>query len=113
MVYTDKTHLIADTLEELHSFAANIGMKAEWFQNHKRHPHYDIWGAMLKNALNSGAVVISSKDLVQKANKLNCSLSTVIQRSEQSFCHNCHTFHCNTDYAGYCCQSCYDGIEAK
>lgn len=77
MVYTDKIHLIADTLEELHSFAANIGMKAEWFQNHKRHPHYDIWGTMLKKALSSGAVVISSKDLVQKANKLNCSLSAV------------------------------------
>jgi len=79
MVYTDRIHLIADTLEELHSFAANIGMKAKWFQNHKLHPHYDIWGTMLKKALSSGAVVISSKDLVQKANKLNCSLSAVIK----------------------------------
>ena len=75
MVYTDKIHLVADTLEELHNFATNIGLKKEWFQEHPKHPHYDIWGIMLKKAISSGAVVISSKDLVQKANKLNCSLS--------------------------------------
>lgn len=74
MVYTDKIHLVADTLEELHIFAANIGLKKEWFQHHKKHPHYDIWGTLLKKALESDVMVISSKDLVQKANKLCCDI---------------------------------------
>ena len=64
MVYTDKIHLVADTLEELHSFAANIGLKINWFQNHPNHPHYDIWGVVLKKAMSNGAIVISSKELI-------------------------------------------------
>ena len=42
-VYTDGTHLIADSLDELHAFAAKIGLKRYWFQDAKKlHPHYDI-----------------------------------------------------------------------
>ena len=37
----------------------------------------------------------------------------VIRRSGQLFCRNCHTFHNNKKFDGYCCKSCWDGIEAK
>lgn len=70
MVYTDNIHLIADTLDELHEFAKAIGLKKEWFQPHKRHPHYDIWGVMLSNAINNGAVVLSQRELCQTTIKL-------------------------------------------
>jgi hypothetical protein len=35
-------HLYADTLEELHAFAARLGMKRAWFQDRGRLPHYDL-----------------------------------------------------------------------
>ena len=62
MIYTDGTHLVADTLTELHKFARIIGMKREWFQS-GRLPHYDIWGSMklraLRNCPKCGAVTFT------------------------------------------------------
>lgn len=43
MIYTDKIHLVADTLNELHDFCVNEGIKRCWFEGVNRgHPHYDI-----------------------------------------------------------------------
>ena len=35
-------HMVADTLEELHTMAATIGLSRGWFQDKKRLPHYDL-----------------------------------------------------------------------
>ena len=37
-------HLFTDSddIEDLHAFAARLGMKREWFQPHKVAPHYDF-----------------------------------------------------------------------
>jgi hypothetical protein len=75
MVYTDKIHLVADSLEELHRFAGRIGLKRAWFQNHSRHPHYDVWGSRLKSAIENGAMVVGSKEIVRVSHKLNGDLS--------------------------------------
>jgi hypothetical protein len=32
--------MLADTLEELHAMAEEIGLKRAWFQAHPLHPHY-------------------------------------------------------------------------
>lgn len=48
-------HLFADTLEELHQLAAAIGMKPQWFQNHRRLPHYDLTASKREMALKFGA----------------------------------------------------------
>lgn len=48
MIYFDGVHLVADTLNELHSFAEYIGLKRCWFQTALRHPHYDVTGAANK-----------------------------------------------------------------
>jgi len=66
MVYTDKVHLIADTLEELHRFARKIGMKAEWFQD-TRIPHYDLLKGKSKVAIAKGAKVVTSRDIIRLA----------------------------------------------
>lgn len=43
MIYTDKIHLVADTLEELHNFAKTVGLKRRYFEGvRKGHPHYDL-----------------------------------------------------------------------
>ena len=77
MVYTDKIHLVADSLEELHDFATHIGLKRDWFQNHSRHPHYDLWGSRLKSALNRGAVVVNSKEIVRISRRMNGGLPEI------------------------------------
>lgn len=64
MVYTDGKHLVADTVEELHEFATQMGLKREWFQDHPKHPHYDLFGKMVLKVRTLGAFKISSKDIV-------------------------------------------------
>jgi len=70
MIYTDGVHLIADDINELHSFAQTIGLKLNWFQNH-RIPHYDIWGSKLTKALRAGAKIITTKELINIVRKSN------------------------------------------
>lgn len=65
MIYTDRVHLIADELQELHWFAESIGMKRSWFQDHPKHPHYDIFGRNVTKAIRHGAKVVSSKKLIE------------------------------------------------
>jgi hypothetical protein len=68
MIYTDGLHLVTDSrdLEELHQFAELIGLKRRWFQDHKRHPHYDtLSGSVKKRAAEAGAKRVTSKEIVQ------------------------------------------------
>jgi Protein of unknown function (DUF4031) len=53
--------MTADTLEELHTLAAKIGMKRRWFQN-GRVPHYDLTPARREAALAAGAVFVSARE---------------------------------------------------
>ena len=68
MILTDRAgHLVSDTsLEELHMFAARIGLRRSWFQGlRNKHPHYDLTTDRKKRrAIEEGAVVVSSKELV-------------------------------------------------
>lgn len=43
-LYFDGVHLMAETVVELHFAARWLRLKHEWFQDHPRHPHYDVWG---------------------------------------------------------------------
>lgn len=64
MVYTDGVHLIADSWDELHKFAQSIGLKREWFQQHPRHPHYDIITASkMRRAIKAGAIKMRSIEM--------------------------------------------------
>lgn len=53
------SHLTADAVDELHAFAHLIGLRREWFQDHPRHPHYDVSASKRKLALRSGALPVS------------------------------------------------------
>ena len=68
MILTDGTHLISDkSVEELHTFASNLGLKCLWFQNHRSHPHYDLTTRRMSNkAILHGAVLVSSVEIVKK-----------------------------------------------
>jgi len=72
MVYTDKVHLVADSLEELHNFAISIGLKRHFFEGVKKgHPHYDLTNKIiLDKALSAGASIVSSKEIVKTSHTL-------------------------------------------
>lgn len=65
MVFTDRQHLMADSIEELHCFASIIGLNIKWYQN-RRIPHYDIRGIMLRRALKNRAAVMTTKEMIQR-----------------------------------------------
>lgn len=63
-------HMVSDTsLSELHAFAARLGLKRAWFQNHQRVPHYDLVASMRVKALAAGAVAVTGQDLVRRATR--------------------------------------------
>lgn len=64
-------HLVSDTsLAELHEFAAALGLRREWFQEGKSIPHYDVTGPAYELALARGALLVSSREIVRRAVRL-------------------------------------------
>lgn len=49
-------HMYADTLKELHAMATSIGLKREWFQDHKSMAHYDLVESRRIAAIQFGAI---------------------------------------------------------
>lgn len=78
-VYVDKAenpfgrmkmcHMVADTLDELHTMANSLGLRRDWFQVDSTLPHYDICKAKRQRAIDLGAVVIDRRDLVAMIRK--------------------------------------------
>jgi hypothetical protein len=60
------SHLVADSDDELHRFAAGLGMKREWFQHRPNRPHqahYDLPERARAEALALGAVPVTWRQL--------------------------------------------------
>lgn len=71
MIYHDGIHMVADSLEELHSFAQSVGIKRCWFEGTKKgHPHYDVVGWRLEAAVNGGATKIGKKELLALSKRM-------------------------------------------
>lgn len=65
----ESCHLIADTVEELHDFAARLGMRRSWFQA-RSFPHYDLTERRRTKALELGARSLGRADFVAKLREL-------------------------------------------
>jgi hypothetical protein len=65
-------HLIADTLDELHTMARRIGMKRTWFQSAPpaSHPHYDLVESRRKHAVELGAIELDRARFVEKLRQI-------------------------------------------
>lgn len=63
-------HLVADTVAELHAFAASIGVKPHFFHKSASYLHYDITEAQRTGAIAAGAKEVSSKELLGKAKEM-------------------------------------------
>lgn len=64
--YIEASHLYADTVEELHSFAKSLNLKRSWFQDKPDFPHYDITRNKYYQAIKLGASIKSVKHMVMK-----------------------------------------------
>ncbi|MGY0201996.1 DUF4031 domain-containing protein [Leptothrix sp. BB-3] len=58
-------HLMADNIQELHEFAASIGLAPRAFHRGARHPHYDVTAGQRWRALQNGATSITARDAVR------------------------------------------------
>ena len=67
MIYTDKIHLVADTLIELQDFAIKIGLKSHFYHGlRKGHPHYDLTNPKILNkALDNGAKIVDKREILR------------------------------------------------
>src|SRR5262245_15571450 len=64
-------HVVSDTsLEELPLFAESLGLRREWFQE-KSIPHYDLTGEVYDLALERGATLVSSREIVVRAVRMD------------------------------------------
>lgn len=69
-------HLVADSVAELHAFAAQLGLRQEWFQYRTMYPHYDVTVNVQQRALALGAQVGDKKTIVACAKRLRVELSS-------------------------------------
>lgn len=60
-------HLAADTLEELHAFAAALGVKRHFFHSSAKHIHYDLGEELRAPAIAAGAIEVTSRELAVRA----------------------------------------------
>lgn len=58
------SHLVADSDDELHAFAARLGLHRAWAQHPgEPHGHYDVTDAKRRQAIALGAVPIDRRQL--------------------------------------------------
>lgn len=50
--------MLASDLDELHTLAAKIGLRRDWFQEEHTFPHYDLTASKRRLALQHGAIPI-------------------------------------------------------
>jgi Protein of unknown function (DUF4031) len=56
-------HLTADTREELHAFAARLGLRRGWFQDDEVLWHYDVTAGKRAQALRLGAAEVTFREI--------------------------------------------------
>jgi hypothetical protein len=57
-------HMVADSLEELHAMAEQIGLQRSWFQERSSFPHYDLRPSKRTAAIMHGAIEVSDRELI-------------------------------------------------
>jgi len=85
MVYVDEAtwewrgqfwcHLLADSIDELHEFAARLGLRRSWFQGSSRFPHYDLTVNKRLLAIRLGAQAVDARTAVVRARTLRAGVA--------------------------------------
>lgn len=77
-------HMLVDTLQELHEFAALIDVDKRLFHRNASYPHYDVTVQMRETAIEYGALPADRKKIIECAKKLKIELNHQTALSEQS-----------------------------
>lgn len=64
------SHMIADSLRELHEMADKIGVARRWYQENSSFPHYDVCKAKRELAIKLGAIPLEKRPFVTKMREL-------------------------------------------
>lgn len=67
-------HLVAESLDELHRFADELGLRRSWFQGKASYPHYDVTTTVRERALRLGALPGSKVQIITSAKLLRTEL---------------------------------------
>lgn len=71
------SHMTADTLEELHSFAKSLGLRRKWLHiSASGIPHYDLNRSKRWTAIQRGAVELSAPDWLKIAKRHQIDMLT-------------------------------------
>lgn len=71
-------HMVASSLSELHDFAPSIDVKPHFFHKHKRLSHYDITSDQHVIALQKGAKLVSTRELIAISYVMNAPPRDII-----------------------------------
>lgn len=71
------SHMVADSLDELHAFAQMLRLKREWFQHRTLYPHYDVTQSVKAKALQRGAQSCDKRTVVSRAQGLRVQLNAL------------------------------------
>ncbi|WPN29891.1 DUF4031 domain-containing protein [Pseudomonas sp. P5_109] len=77
------SHLVADSLDELHAFADRLGLRRSWFQSKTLYPHYDVTKSVRTRALAMGAHGVDREKIVIYARQMR---SEMIQAHRDALC---------------------------
>lgn len=69
MIYTDKIHLVADSVKELHEFAQRMKLEGKYWAD-LPYPHYDLNGPEIALVLKNGAKVLRPKQIFEISKKM-------------------------------------------
>jgi len=59
-------HMVSDrSVEEMHAFASEIGLRRRWFQDGPR-PHYDLRPSKRRLAVAKGAMEVNTRVIVRR-----------------------------------------------
>jgi hypothetical protein len=75
------SHMIADSLEELHVMADRIGVARRWFQERSSFPHYDVCKSKRELAIRLGAIPLDRRAYVFKMRELRPNFCRMSVRS--------------------------------
>lgn len=59
-------HLSADTRDELHVFAARLGLRRSWFEERPRLWHYDVTQTKRAEAIALGAEPVTTREFIRR-----------------------------------------------
>lgn len=76
-------HLVADSLNELHETARQLGLRREWFQATASYPHYDLTTQTRVRAIRLGVLLGDRRQIIRCARALKNELASVPQPPTQ------------------------------